>query len=121
MELKITADKKLLDAINKLADAILAVRSTSIDVNPSPATGTAQQNATPAPDPEPEAPELSTPSSEAPARTFAREEVQRIGIRKVQEGKRADVKALVEKYGAKRVGEIPEDKLAAFATELEAL
>ena len=112
MEIKLTADKKLLDAINHLAEAILASRTST----PAPETK---------PEPEPEnkvvpmpAPE---PEPEQKPATVTRDDVRSLATARIQGGKRDELKALLAKYNAKRVSEVPEDKLAAFAAEMEAM
>ena len=112
MEIKLTADKKLLDAINHLAEAILACRTGA----PAPETK---------PEPEPEnkvvpmpAPE---PEPEQKPATVTRDDVRSLATARIQGGKRDELKALLAKYNAKRVSDVPEDKLAAFAAEMEVL
>ena len=112
MEIKLTADKKLLDAINHLAEAILAGRTSA----PAPETK---------PEPEPEnkvvpmpAPE---PEPEQKPATVTRDDVRSLATARIQGGKRDELKALLAKYNAKRVSDVPEDKLAAFAAEMEVL
>lgn len=114
MEIKLTADKKLLDAINHLAEAILAGRTSA----PAPAPETK-------PEPEPEnkvvpmpAPE---PEPEQKPATVTRDDVRSLATACIQAGKRDELKALLAKYNAKRVSDVPEDKLAAFAAEMEVL
>lgn len=112
MEIKLTADKKLLDAINHLAEAILAGRTSA----PVPETK---------PEPEPESKVVPMPAPEPepeqkPA-TVTRDDVRSLATARIQEGKRDELKALLAKYNAKRVSDVPEDKLAAFAAEMEAL
>lgn len=112
MEIKLTADKKLLDAINHLAEAILASRTSA----PVPETKPAPEPENkvvpmPAPEPEPE---------QKPA-TVTRDDVRSLATARIQGGKRDELKALLAKYNAKRVSDVPEDKLAAFAAEMEAL
>lgn len=112
MEIKLTADKKLLDAINHLAEAILASRTSA----PVPETK---------PEPEPESKVVPMPAPEPepeqrPA-TVTRDDVRSLATARIQAGKRDELKALLAKYNAKRVSDVPEDKLAAFAAEMEAL
>lgn len=115
MEIKLTADKKLLDAINHLAEAILACRTGA----PAPE---------PKPEPEPERkvvpmpePDMPTPERKDEPAPVTRDEVRSLATSRIQEGKRDELKALLAKYNAKRVSDVPEDKLAAFAAEMEAL
>lgn len=112
MEIKLTADKKLLDAINHLAEAILAGRTSA----PVPETK---------PEPEPESKVVPMPAPEPepeqrPA-TVTRDDVRSLATARIQAGKRDELKALLAKYNAKRVSDVPEDKLAAFAAEMEVL
>ena len=112
MEIKLTADKKLLDAINHLAEAILASRTSA----PVPETK---------PEPEPESKVVPMPAPEPepeqrPA-TVTRDDVRSLATARIQAGKRDELKALLAKYNAKRVSDVPEDKLAAFAAEMEVL
>ena len=65
----------------------------------------------PAPEPEPE---------QKPA-TVTRDDVRSLATARIQAGKRDELKALLAKYNAKRVSDVPEDKLAAFAAEMEAM
>lgn len=124
MELKITADKKLMEALDKIANALTALNSAALAAGAPVA----------APKAEPE--ELTThktePASEAPAApenvapfdvpaTPSRDEIQRLAIVKIQAGLGSAVKKLVEKYGAARVSEVALEKLAEFKAELEAL
>ena len=151
MELKITADKKLLEALEKIAAAINAAGLYGVNAGVRAQIDAAReaeekatieakigavaepaQDAAPAPETAPKAKpeELTThatePATEAPEAPTgepapSRDEVQRLAIVKIQGGQRKGVQDLVAKYGVARVGEVPEDKLAAFKAELEAL
>lgn len=112
MEIKLTADKKLLDAINHLAEAILASRTGAPAPEPKP-----EPEPEPKPEPEP-TPEPERKDEPAPV---TREEVRSLATNRIQEGKRDELKALLKKFGAMRVSDVPEVKLAAFAAEMEAL
>lgn len=112
MEIKLTADKKLLDAINHLAEAILACR-TSAPVPETKPEPEPENKVVPMPAPEPE-------PEQRPA-TVTRDDVRSLATARIQAGKRDELKALLAKYNAKRVSDVPEDKLAAFAAEMEAL
>ena len=112
MEIKLTADKKLLDAINHLAEAILASR-TSAPVPETKPEPEPENKVVPMPAPEPE-------PEQKPA-TVTRDDVRSLATARIQAGKRDELKALLAKYNAKRVSDVPEDKLAAFAAEMEAL
>lgn len=116
MELKLTADKNLLDVLERIAQALNAHRAPE-------AAPVAVQIEEPKEEPaaleEPAQPEPE-PAAEAPAR-YNKSEVQSMAIKKIQAGNRDAVKALIKKYGAERVGDVADDKLAAFAEELEAL
>ena len=112
MEIKLTADKKLLDAINHLAEAILASRTST----PAPETK-------PEPEPENKVVPMPAPEPEPEQRpaTVTRDDVRSLATARIQAGKRDELKALLAKDNAKRVSEVPEDKLAAFAAEMEAM
>lgn len=112
MEIKLTADKKLLDAINHLAEAILASR-TSAPVPETKPEPEPENKVVPMPAPEPE-------PEQKPA-TVTRDDVRSLATARIQAGKRDELKALLAKYNAKRVSDVPEDKLAAFAAEMEVL
>lgn len=112
MEIKLTADKKLLDAINHLAEAILASR-TSTPVPETKPEPEPENKVVPMPAPEPE-------PEQRPA-TVTRDDVRSLATARIQAGKRDELKALLAKYNAKRVSDVPEDKLAAFAAEMEVL
>lgn len=129
MEIKITADRKLLDALDKLADAIKAYAQPAIGVLEA-VDAKADELRAPAAEPAteaPAAPESVSPAAEpaqatkAPADAPTRDEVRRVAVMKIQAGLGKAVKDLVAKYGAARVGDVPEDKLAEFKAELEAL
>lgn len=116
MELKITADKKLLEALMELTEAIRGARPAAAA---APVTA---QTAAPKEEPAEAAPapvESKPTKPEAPV--LDREAVKHTAIVKIQAGHRDAVKALIEKHGAARVGDVTDDKLAAFAAELEAL
>ena len=112
MEIKLTADKKLLDAINHLAEAILASR-TSAPVPETKPEPEPENKVVPMPAPEPE-------PDQKPA-TVTRDDVRSLATARIQGGKRDELKALLAKYNAKRVSDVPEDKRAAFAAEMEVL
>jgi len=117
MELKLTADKKLLDTMERLIEAINACRLPGSIASIVEPESCVKEEPTPKEEPVQAEPE---PAKEAP-KAYTKDEVQRMAIKKIQAGKRDDVKALIEKYGAERVGDVAEDKLAAFAAELEAI
>ena len=112
MEIKLTADKKLLDAINHLAEAILASRTSAPvpETKPEP-----ERKVVPMPEPQP------APEHEPEPAPVTRDEVRSLATNRIQEGKRDELKALLKKFGAVRVSDVPEVKLAAFAAEMEAL
>ena len=112
MEIKLTADKKLLDAINHLAEAILASR-TSAPVPETKPEPEPENKVVPMPAPEPE-------PEQKPA-TVTRDDVRSLAAARLQAGKRDELKALLAKYNARRVSDVPEYKLAAFAAEMEVL
>ena len=118
MEIKITADKKVLDVLERIAAALTAapsIQTPPVTLPEAPAA--AAPKATTAPpwpisEAKPEAPQAELPS---------REEVQSLAVARIQGGKRDAVKALIAKYGATRVSGVTDDKLADFKAELEAL
>lgn len=124
MEIKLTADKKLLDALDKLAEAVKAALQPTAAPQTAPQAKTEELTAhttepateTPAA-PKSEAPAPEQPKTEAPTR----DEVRRVAVAKIQAGLGKAVKDMVAKYGAARVNDVPEDKLAEFKAELEAL
>lgn len=118
MEIKLTADKKLLDAINHLAEAILASRTGAPAPEPEnkPEEPEPERKIVPMPEPDMPAPERK----DEPA-PVTRDEVRSLATNRIQEGKRDELKALLKKFGAMRVSDVPEVKLAAFAAEMEAL
>lgn len=140
MEIKLTADKKLLEALDKLGTAIvnalseyqtpegrkkwdevrradeeatLAEKTANLD--PLTALPTVGSEEPAQPEKPAEAP--SEPAQDVPSR----EDVQRVAVTKIQGGKGKKVKALIEKHGGTRVSDVPEENLAAFLAELEAL
>lgn len=141
MEIKLTADKKLLEALDKLADALKAAFEPQVSIQELPnllatyETEPAQpaQPAQPAAlDPltalpvvdkeEPAQPEKPAEAPSKPAQSVPnREDVQRVAVTKIQSKLGAKVKALIEKHGGTRVSDVPEENLAAFMAELEAL
>lgn len=126
MEIKITADKKILDILERIATALTAAPSiltTPATLTEAPAAEAPKAAAAP---PEPAVETKSEPISgakpEAPkAEAPSREEVQNLAVARIQGGKRDAVKALIAKYGATRVSGVTDDKLASFKAELEAL
>lgn len=135
MEIKLTADKKLLEALDKLADALKAAFEPRVDIQELPNLLTAYEAETAQPaalDPltalpvvdkeEPAQPEKPAEAPSEPAQNVPnREDVQRVAVTKIQSKLGAKVKALIEKHGGTRVSDVPEENLAAFMAELEAL
>ena len=126
MEIKLTADKKLMEVLEQIAAALTSALTSAAQPAGSPQTAApAQAEKTAAHETQP-ATAAPAPADDAvappfPLETPSRDEIQRLAIVKIQGGKRDAVKALVVKYGAARVGEVAEDRLAAFKAELEAL
>lgn len=126
MEIKITADKKLLEAIDKLAEAIKATQLPQIDAMtalPVKAEEEPAQSET-AISGENKAISEDVPLEESKQETLeapTREEVQRIAVAKIQAKLGKQVKALIEKHGGTRVSDVPEKNLAAFKADLEKL
>ena len=133
MEIKLTADKKLLEALDKLATALTAAfvpQETILSLpdmmgEPEPAQPAALDPLTALPVVDKEEPAQEwTPAEEPsePAQSVPnREDVQRVAVTKIQSKLGAKVKALIEKHGGTRVSDVPEENLAAFMAELEAL
>lgn len=135
MEIKLTADKKLLDALEKLADALKAAFEPQVSIQElsnllatyetEPAQPAALDPLTALPVVDKEEPAQPEKPAEAPSepaqRVPNREDVQRVAVTKIQSKLGAKVKALIEKHGGTRVSDVPEENLAAFMAELEAL
>lgn len=135
MEIKLTADKKLLEALDKLANALKAAFEPQVSIQELPnllATYETEPAQPAALDPltalpvvdkeEPAQPEKPAEAPSKPAQSVPnREDVQRVAVTKIQGGKGKKVKALIEKHGGTRVSDVPEENLAAFMVELEAL
>ena len=118
MEIKITADKKVLDVLERIAAALTAapsIQTTPVTLPEAPAAA-APKATTATSEPVAEA-KTEAPKPEAPSR----EEVQSLAVARIQGGKRDAVKALIAKYGAARVSGVTDDKLASFKAEQEAL
>lgn len=140
MEIKLTADKKLLEVLDRLGTAIVAAlseyqtpegRKKWDDARRADETATRAEKAA-ALDPltalpvvaeeEPAQPEKPAEAPSEPAQNVpSREDVQRVAVTKIQGGLGKKVKALIEKHGGTRVSDVPEENLAAFMAELEAL
>lgn len=122
MEIKITADKKLLEAIDKLAEAIKGLQLPQIDAMTALPVVVEEE---PAQDEKPLPGENKAVSEDAPEKPAepipTRDDVRRVAIVKIQGGHRDAVTALVKKYGGTRVQDVPEANLVAFKAELEAL
>ena len=121
MELKITADKKLLEVLDRLASAVTAVAGKASQAAPeAPQTAAvAQHDEVAAPEVKPEQPASEGAAPAAPAPT--REEIRALATIKIQAGHRDEVKALIGKCGGTRVSDVPEDRLAEFKAGLEAM
>lgn len=123
MELKITADRRFLEAIEKLAEAIhesLRGQASKTPKVKMPACE-AEEYAAPVIEPErtePAAKEEPPAQEETPV---SAEEVKRQAIQMIQGGLRDAVKALLEKYGVARVTDIADEKLAEFKKDLDGL
>ena len=50
-----------------------------------------------------------------------RKAVEALAIKRIQAGKRAEIKELLDRYGVPRVGAVPDDKLADFKAALEVM
>lgn len=115
MELKITADERFLAALEGLKEAIQASMrgEVAMPAQEEPETRNLELHPVGEPD-RTEPPALE----EAPV---SAEDVKRQAIQMIQGGKRDAVKGLLDKYGAARVGDISDDKLAEFAKDLAGL
>lgn len=122
MEVTFKADKKLLDAINALAEAVRGMtehcqanrvpKATDEDEAKPHAPAKEEEEVLPF-----EAEKQDEPKPPAPSR----DEVNKLAIAKIQAKHRDEVKALLEKYGAAKVSAVPEEHLAEFKAALEAL
>jgi len=65
--------------------------------------------------------EAAIPQLEKPNEGVRLEDVRIVLVRKSTEGKREAVKALITKYGADRLSDIPQDAYAAMLKEAEEL
>ena len=114
MELKITADKKLLEALDKLSASISALTGSqgSVAAAPEPASIQTQPAATP-----------TDPAAQTPAApvTPTREDIHALAVRIIQAGGREEVKALLNKYEAPRISAVPLNVLTDFKADLEKL
>lgn len=63
------------------------------------------------------APETITNVAPAPSRRT----VKSTAVKKIQAGHRDEVKNLIQRYGAEKIDLVPEDQLAAFLADLEAI
>ena len=125
MEIKITGDKKLLEALDKIAEALSrmvaapATKAIQDAANAATAATTAEpeevqtQPVEPAQDP--------SPASQKAEPVPTREEIRSMAAIKLQAGHRDAVKALIGKCGGTRVSDVPEDRLAEFKAGLIAL
>lgn len=133
MEVTFKADKKLLDAINALAEAVQGMAEhCQANTEPVYAFGTMSKEDLGAPDEgeakpcataeEEEALPFETEKQDEPKPPVpSRDEVNKLAIAKIQAKHRDEVKALLEKYGAAKVSAVPDEHLAEFKAALEAL
>ena len=121
MELKITADKKLLEVLDRLASAMTAVtgKAPQAALEAPQTAAVAQHDEVAAPEVKPEQPasENTAPFDLAPTR----EEIRALATIRIQAGHRDAVKALIVKCGGTRVSDVPEGRLAEFMAGLEAM
>lgn len=122
MEVTFKADKKLLDAINALAEAVrgMAEHCQANTEPKAPDEGEAKPCA-PAEEEEGVLPFEAEKQDEPKPPVPSRDEVNKLAIAKIQAKHRDEVKALLEKYGAAKVSAVPEEHLAEFKVALEAL
>lgn len=129
MEVTFKADKKLLDAINALAEAVRGMANTEqvqvIDTATAEALKAASERraelCTPAEEEKEVPPFEAEEQDESKPPVPSRDEVNKLAIAKIQAKHRDEVKALLEKYGAAKVSAVPDEHLAEFKTALEAL
>lgn len=134
MEVTFKADKKLLDAINALAEAVRGMAEHCqantenvqvIDTATVKALKAASERGaelcTPAEEEEEVLPFEAEKQDEPKPPVPSRDEVNKLAIAKIQAKHRDEVKALLEKYGAAKVSAVPEEHLAEFKAALEAL
>lgn len=122
MEVTFKADKKLLDAINTLAEAVrgMAEHCQANTEPKAPDEGEAKP-CTPAEEEEGVLPFETGKQDEPKPPVPSRDEVNKLAIAKIQAKHRDEVKALLEKYGAAKVSAVPNEHLAEFKAALEAL
>lgn len=122
MEVTFKADKKLLDAINALAEAVrgMAEHCQANTEPKAPDEGEAKP-CTRAEEEEGVLPFEAEKQDEPKPPVPSRDEVNKLAIAKIQAKHRNEVKALLEKYGAAKVSAVPEEHLAEFKAALEAL
>lgn len=102
-----------------------AIRELAAALKPVPAISPAVKQEGPAvvpakePDSVPEEPSAETEAPEEPAVTL--HQVKAMLVAKAQEGKNAEAKALVAKYGAKKVTDVDPEKYADLLKEAESL
>ena len=134
MEVTFKADKKLLDAINALAEAVRGMAEHCqantenvqvIDTATVKALKAASERraelCTPAEEEEEVLPFEAEKQDEPKPPVPSRDEVNKLAIAKIQAKHRDEVKALLEKYGAAKVSAVPDEHLAEFKAALEAL
>lgn len=134
MEVTFKADKKLLGAINALAEAVQGMAKHCqantenvqvIDTATAEALKVANERraelCAPAEEDEEALPFEAEKHDEPKPPVPSRDEVNKLAIAKIQAKHRDEVKALLEKYGAAKVSAVPEEHLAEFKAALEAL
>lgn len=121
MEVTFKADKKLLDAINALAEAVRGM-AEHCKANPEPKAPDEGETKPCATAEEEEALPFEAEKQDEPKPPVpSRDEVNKLAIAKIQAKHRDEVKTLLEKYGAAKVSAVPEEHLAEFKAALEAL
>lgn len=105
----------LTDEERKVLLAILEVDSDAAPAaKPAPAKAAPAKAAKPAPAPVPEAEPEEEPEEDLLGGGVTREDAVAAASKLVSENRAPEVKAALEKVGAKRVSEVPEAKLADF-------
>ena len=99
---------------SEIINALIAIN----DNTPAPTTTPTNAPASPSAEPE----QQQEPSlKEAPVSVPSIEEIRDAAMHAINNGKREDVRQLLDAHGAKRVPELAESERAAFLTEVRCL
>ena len=93
------------------------------ETTPAPKKKTKEKDTAPTPEPEPAPAPAPAPAAPVPAAAPAvtRQAVQTKAIALMDAGKQEQLQALLKKYNVPALPSIPEDQLAAFMADLEAV